>query len=231
MPGDKFEVALVTVFGNSNIGVYITASDKYVLMPEGVDSEVVDLARQVLGVEPVIGLIGQSRLLGVLAAGNSNGLLVGSTVREDELQAIKEALPDINVSVVPSRNNAIGNLVAANDRAALVYPDFDSESIRIIRDTLDVEVVKRPIAGITTVGSVLVVTNRGGLVHPDAGEDEISFLQDLFKVPILTGTVNFGMSFVRTGLVANSRGALAGGETTGPELARIQMALSGGEVG
>jgi len=98
----------------------------------------------------------------------------------------------------------------------------------VIRDVLGVEVVKRSIAGIPTVGSVLVVTNRGGLIHPDAEEEEVKALSEIFRVPILTGTVNFGVSFVRIGLVANSYGAIVGEETQGPEIARIHMALGGG---
>jgi len=39
------------------------------------------------------------------------------------------------------------------------------------------------------------------------------------------GTVNRGNIFVRSGIVANSKGALVGYETTGPELLRIQSAL------
>nr|MEB3860148.1 translation initiation factor IF-6 [Desulfurococcales archaeon] len=82
--------------------------------------------------------------------------------------------------------------------------------------------------GIPTIGSIIVVTNRGCIVHPDAGEDEIKFLSQVFGVPVLPGTANFGISFVRMGIVANSKGAIVGEETRGPEIVRIQMALGGG---
>ncbi|MCE4609221.1 MAG: translation initiation factor IF-6 [Desulfurococcales archaeon] len=223
----KFDVALLNLMGNSNIGVYLYATDKYVIIPEGLEEKEKEVISEILQVDIVEAQVGGSRLIGVLVAGNSNGLLLGSTVRDDEIAKLKKEL-DINIEVLPSKNNAVGNLVAANDKAALVYPSLEKESIRIIQDVLGVEAVARPIAGITTVGSVLVVTNKGGLVHPDATEEEVKFLEELFKVPVLTGTVNFGVSFVRTGIVANSYGALVGGETRGPEIARIQMALGGG---
>ncbi len=225
----KFEVALLNLMGNSNIGVYLQASEKYVLVPPGIGEEELSTIREVLRAEIVEALIGGSRLLGVLAAGNSRGLLLGSTVREEEVKRIRESLGDsVQVEVLSSKNNAVGNLIACNDRAALVYPGLERDALDLIRDVLDVEVEERMIAGIGTVGSIIVVTNKGGLVHPDATDDEIEFLSSFFGVPFLTGTVNFGVSFVRTGLVANTKGALVGGETRGPEIARIQMALGGG---
>ncbi|MEB3780501.1 MAG: translation initiation factor IF-6 [Desulfurococcales archaeon] len=225
----KFEVAKMNILGNSNVGVYMHASDAYALVVDDVTNKDVRLIQDVLNVEVVHTTISGTRLIGVMAAGNSNGILLPSTALEEEIKQIKKHLSDINIGIIQSRNNALGNLIVANDRAAIIYPHFEDDALRTIRDVLGVEVIKRSIAGIPTVGSVLVVTNKGGLVHPDAEEEEIKSLSEIFKVPILTGTVNFGVSFVRIGLVANSHGAIVGEETQGPEIARIHMAL-GGEV-
>lgn len=226
----KFEVQALSIMGNSNVGVYIVATDSYVLVPKGIEPERKEIIGEVLKLEPIETTIAGTRLVGVLAGGNNKGLLVPSNIEDDELRALKRILGDgVIVEVLPSRNNAVGNLIAANSRAALVYPELEKDAIKIIRDVLDVEVYQRAIAGVSTVGSVVAVTDRGGLVHPDATEEEVRFLSEIFGVPILTGTVNFGVAFVRTGLAANSRGAIVGEETSGPEIARIQMALGGGE--
>ena len=91
---------------------------------------------------------------------------------------------------------------------------------------LGVEVVaQQALANITTVGSMIVVTDEGGVVHPGVSEEELRFLENLFGVPFTPATVNFGLYFVKAGLVANNRGAIVGDETTGPELMRIQQAL------
>jgi len=225
----KFEVVALTIMGNSNVGVYIHATDDYVLVPRGIEEDKKRVIGDVLGGEPLEVIINGSRLVGVFSAGNERGLLLPATVSEDEVAEIKRLLGDsVIVEKLPSRNNAVGNLVAANSRAALVYPGLERHALKVVRDVLDVEVEARPVAGVSTVGSVLAVTNRGGLVHPDASEEEVEFLSDLFGVPVLTGTVNFGVAYVRTGLAANSRGAIVGAETSGPEIARIQMALGGG---
>jgi len=168
-----------------------------------------------------------TRLLGVLVTGNNNALLVPDTITQDELSRLRSSLGDFNVVVVRSRSNALGNIIVANSHGALVYPNLEDEVVKVIRDALGVEVVKRSIGGISSVGTVVAVTDVGGLVHPDATDEEVEFLRDLFKVPFRTGTVNFGVSFVRTGLVVNSKGAIVGNDTSGPEIARIQTTFTG----
>jgi translation initiation factor 6 len=70
-----------------------------------------------------------------------------------------------------------------------------------------------------------VATNKGLLVHPRITEAEVAVLEDLFKLPVDVGTVNFGSPLVGSGLLANSKGYVAGSDTTGPELGRIEDAL------
>jgi translation initiation factor 6 len=63
------------------------------------------------------------------------------------------------------------------------------------------------------------------LSHPLVKEEEKKTLQNVFKVPIDVGTVNCGIPYVGTGLIANSRAAIAGSMTTGPETFIIGNAL------
>lgn len=228
-PKGKFEVAKLSIAGNPNIGVYIHASDTYALIPPGLAEKEVSIIRDVLDVDNIVELtVFNMKLLGVLVAGNSNGVLLPRTITDEELRKLKEALGDVNIAVLDTVENALGNLVVANSKAALVYPYFEPRVVKVIEDTLGVEAHRMSVGGISVVGSVVVVTERGGLVCPEASEDEVKTLSSIFKVPMLQGTVNFGVSFIRAGLVANSRGALVGEDTTGPELARIQLALGGG---
>ncbi|MEM1777663.1 MAG: translation initiation factor IF-6 [Acidilobaceae archaeon] len=226
----KFEVMKLSLNGNPNIGVYIHASDNYVIVPPGVGEKEIKLVSEVLNVDNIVETtIFSMRLIGVLVAGNNNGLLLPRTINDDEYRRIREALRDINIAVLDTNENALGNLVASNSRAAVIYQYADSKTTKIIEDTLGVEVIKMQICNVSVVGSVLVVTDRGGLVCPEASDDEVKNLNSIFKVPVLQGTVNFGVSFIRVGLIANSMGAIVGEDTTGPEIARIQSALGGGE--
>lgn len=58
--------------------------------------------------------------------GNKNGLLVPSTTTDDELQHLRNSLPDkVKVQRVEERLSALGNVIACNDYVALVHPDLD----------------------------------------------------------------------------------------------------------
>ena len=87
------------------------------------------------------------------------------------------------------------------------------------------KVEKGTIGGLKTVGMAGVATNMGLLVHPRISEEEIAVLEKLFGLPVDVGTVNLGSPLVGSGVLANSKGYLAGIETSGPELGRIEDAL------
>jgi translation initiation factor 6 len=218
-----FEIAKMFIFGNSNIGVYVYGNDKITFIPQGLQKKDIEEISQILQTDITEISIANTRLIGVLMSGNNNGLILSRSITDNEVDLIKKSSKDLNVLVLSSRNNAVGNLIVANDKAALVYPYFEDDIIKQIQDNLGVEVFKRSVVGIPTVGAIIAVTNVGGLVHPDVSDEEIKFLEDIFKVPFKTGTVNFGVSFIRTGLIVNTKGAIVGEDTTGPEIARIQM--------
>ena len=59
-------------------------------------------------------------------SGNRHGLLVPSTTTDQELQHIRNSLPDtVKVQRVEERLSALGNVIASNDYVALVHPDLD----------------------------------------------------------------------------------------------------------
>ncbi len=228
--GPRFEVYKLNLFGNPNIGVYMLATDKYVIVSEGITREEEEVIESVLRPRVLLkATVLGTRLVGVLMAGNSNGLLLPGGA-EEEVPLFEKEL-GVAVGVLPSRHNAVGNIIVANDKAGLAHPGLEDQALKAASEILGVELHRRDIAGVTTVGSAIVVTNRGAVVHPDASDEEIEELSRIFGVPVEPGTVNFGMELVRTGLVANSYGALVGEETSGPEIARIQTALGGGVRG
>jgi translation initiation factor 6 len=66
------------------------------------------------------------RILGRLTVGNRNGLLVPSSTTDQELQHLRNSLPDsVKIQRVEEKLSALGNVVAANDYVALVHPDLD----------------------------------------------------------------------------------------------------------
>lgn len=215
---------LFDIFGNACIGVYSLVNDKIAIVPPQVPEHKRQKVEEWLKVKVVATTIGKSLINGALACSNSNGVILPSFATEDEIEAIKSAV-DINVTVMDTKKTAFGNLVLANDKGAVVDPRLDKEVVDKISDALGVEVVKGDIAGLPYVGSLATASNNGVMAHPELREEERKVLNDVLKVPVDVGTVNCGVPYVATGLIANSYGAVAGYLTTGPEMFIIGQAL------
>ncbi|WP_297458123.1 translation initiation factor IF-6 [Thermococcus sp.] len=211
------------------LGVYGTATDRVVLIREGLGEKKLEVLRDVLKVPLIETSVMKSRIVGIFAAGNSNAIIVPWYIWDEELDVINNGLREhgIDMEVVPfkSRLTAFGNLILTNDRAALVSSKFTREEAKKLGDILGVEVERGMIADYHSVGSAGVVTNRGGLVHPETTDDELEWLRDLFKVDIRVGTANMGVPFVGSCMLANSHGVVVGHLTTGPEIVKIEEAL------
>lgn len=65
-----------------------------------------------------------------MITGNKNGLLVPSSTTDQELQHIRNSLPDsVKIQRVEERLSALGNVITCNDYVTLVHPDLDRVSI------------------------------------------------------------------------------------------------------
>jgi translation initiation factor 6 len=151
-------------------------------------------------------------------------MLLPNYVREEELTQIKSVFEG-NITIMETKKTAYGNLVLTNDKGAVVDPRFKEKERKKISETLGVEAVPTEIAGLPYVGSLAVATNKGVLAHPLLKDEERKILENVFKVPVDVGTVNCGVPYVGTGLLANSHAAVAGSMTTGPEMFIIGNAL------
>lgn len=217
-------VYLSSIVGSASIGVYSFATDKVAVVPRIVPIKKAERIAQWLEVSLIHSSISGSVLTGAFACANSNGIVLPSSVREEELKIIKTFFHD-NLTIMETRKTAYGNLVLANDNGAVVDPRLKDPDIKRISETLGVEVVRGEIAGLPYVGSLGVATNKGVLVHPLLKDEERKVLESVFKVPVDVGTVNCGIPYVGTGLIANSHAAVVGSMTTGPEMFIIGNAL------
>jgi translation initiation factor 6 len=217
-------VYLTSIIGSASIGVYTLATEEFVIIPKMVPQDKAQKTAEWLQVKLAHTTIGGSLLAGALACANSNGIILSPFVRQEELDTLKASFNG-NICIMESKKTAFGNLILANDKGALADPRIKDTLKKQISDILGVEVTTGTIAGLTYVGSLAVATNKGVLAHPLVKEDEKKVLESVFKVPVDVGTVNCGIPYVGTGLIANSRAAVAGSMTTGPEMFIIGNAL------
>jgi len=208
---------------NLNIGVFSKANDSFSVIPKNSTRGFSKAFEEALEVKTYKMSICRTSLLGTMMAMNNKGIILPRNTYEAEVGKFKEL--GIKVGVLDDKLTALGNLILANDKGALISPRFSAESAGVIEDTLEVEVEKGELGGFRTIGSVGVATNKGALLHPMVEEGDLSKVEKVLKVEADVGTVNRGVGFLKTGIVANARGAVIGEETTGPEIARIEDQL------
>merc|ERR1711936_536139 len=157
---------------------------------------------------PVIySTVGGCRIVGRMTVGNRHGLLVPNSTTDQELQQIRNSLPDsVRIQRIEERLSALGNVIACNDYVALVHPDLDRETV----------------ADNVLVGSYCAMSNQGGLVHPRTSVADQDELSSLLQVPLVAGTVNRGSEVVGAGMVVNDWTAFCGQDTTSTEISVLE---------
>lgn len=210
----------ICINGEDFIGLMGLATDRYAVLCGNFPMV------KTLGVPVLRTRIYGTNLVGMFCAGNSKGMLMPFFVSKSDVEKIRgffrENNLDVEVGLLKEKATALGNMIACNDKGAIISPNLSGK--KRIEDILGVEVVKTDIGGHDEVGSCCVCNSRGFLVHPDA-EEELDKIAGILGVPGKVGSVNFGFPFVRSGLIANSQGYIAGSRTTGIEMGRAEEAL------
>lgn len=199
-------IALADYDRSPHIGIFCAANDDYAIIPIGAQKSFEKLVREALGVDIIRTNLMGSSLVSIFCALNNSKIIVPAIAEEKAILA-----EHFDVIEISEKYSAIGNLVAMNDRGIVAS--------RYLRELEEVE--KVAVAGSDLVGSCLCVNNSGFLAHRDATDNELRIIEKELGVKGDVGTVNFGDPFVKSGIVANRNGVIAGYSTSGPELGRI----------
>lgn len=203
-----------------HIGVFARAFEEFAVVPLMAPDEFTAAIAEALDVDVVKTTIQGSSIIGSLLAGNENGMVVSGLATDDELAVLRDYG---EVMTLGTSMNAAGNVILANDRFAGVHPEMPIDVAEEIGTFLGVPVRRLTFGGIKTVGMAAVATKRGVLVHPRSSDAEIERLAGCTDGLLIgAGTVNMGSGLVGTGVLANSKGYVAGARTTGFELGRIE---------
>lgn len=227
MPKAKNCIMAVRVaFENNNeIGVFSLLTNTYCLIAIGGSENFYSVFEGELSeVIPVVHTsIAGCRIIGRMCVGNRHGLIVPNNTTDQELQHIRNSLPDsVKIQRIEERLSALGNVIACNDYVALVHPDIDRETEEIIADVLKVEVFRQTVADNVLVGSYCTLSNQGGLVHPRTSIQDQEELSSLLQVPIAAGTINRGSDVIGAGMVVNDWCAFCGLDTTATEVSFVE---------
>jgi len=226
-------MAVRAKYENSNeIGVYSKLTNTYCMVGVGGSENFYSVFEgEIADVIPVFhASIADTAIVGRLTVGNRHGLLVPSTTTDQELQHIRNSLPDqVKLQRVEERLSALGNVIACNDYVALVHPDLDRETEEILADTLGVEVFRQTVADNSLVGSYCSISNQGGLLHPKTSIENQDELSSLLQIPLVAGTINRGSEVIGGGMVVNDWCAFCGLDTTSTELQLVESIFKLGD--
>lgn len=209
----------VSIEGDPHIGVFTRVFEDIAVIPAEAPAELEEHYREAFDLEVVRTTIQGSPIIGSLLTGNSNGFVISGLATKAEMKLLSEYR---ELYLLDQGMNAAGNVILVCDRFAAVHPEMDPSLRKEIGEFLKVPITPLTLGDIKVVGMAGVATNKGVVVSPRSTASEITALERVCELPIGKGSINMGNAMVGTGLVANTRGYLAGDETSGYELGRIE---------
>ena len=213
------------IYRNPNIGIYTKTNNHFVFVPKGFTQTKTESLAKHLQTDYLITSIANTRLLGILMVLNNHGILLPKTCSQEEIKNLKKGT-DLNIKILDAKHNALGNLICANDKGGIISPLIDKEHLREIEDVLDIEVLQKKIAGYNQVGAIMTATNQGGVIHPEADEKDISVFSNILGINIEPATINGGIPYLSSGILANSNAVVVGTLTSGPEIMMLTRAFT-----
>ena len=131
----------------------------------------------------------------------------------------------LNVKILDVKNNALGNMMSVNDKGGIVSPLIPKEEVQMIKDVLDIEIMQFKIAGFQQVGAVMTASEKGIVVHPETDDEDMKTISNLLGGNIEAATINGGIPFVSSGILANNNAVVVGTLTNGPEIMMLTRAF------
>ncbi|HET8720306.1 MAG TPA: translation initiation factor IF-6 [Candidatus Nitrosotenuis sp.] len=213
------------VYRGPNIGIYTKVNDSFVFIPNGFAQTKAKTLATYLKTEYLFASVANTRLLGPMMAINNSGMLLPSTCSDYEIQYLKKST-GLNVGILDIKFTALGNLICANDKGGVISPKIPKEALKIIRDTLGVEIIQKKVAGYHQAGVMICANNIGGIIHPETDDEDIRTISDVLKVKIEPATINGGIPYISSGILANNKAVVVGNLTNGPEIMMLTRAFS-----
>ncbi len=212
------------VYRSPNVGIYSRANDSFVFIPNGFATTKAKNLAEYLKTDYIFTSVANTRLLGPLMVVNNNGIILPRTALDEELSYLKKST-GLNVDILDTKHNALGNLICANDKGGIMSPMIPTEFVKKVEDILGIEIIQKKIAKYHQAGAMAVATSRGGIVHPDTEENDIKIMSEVLGVELEAATINGGVPYVASGILANNKSLVVGTLTNGPELVMLTRAF------
>ena len=208
---------------NPNIGLYAYTTDKYCLIGKDLTDSLLKELETVLQVPVYRVSIAGTNLIGAFCSGNNKKLLIPKMCFNDELERLKEL--KIKFSVVDTELTALGNNILCTEKGAYINPEFSDKEVEQLKKLLDVPVIKGMIGDVEVTGATGVIRKNHAVISPYVTDEQLEKIQHHLHVTAVKCTANFGSPYLKSALVVNSKGFIAGKLCTGVELDDLYRGL------
>lgn len=222
------EILKKSLRGNPNLGLLLYTTEKFCLAPNWLGEKDEEDIKKTLNVDVIRASVLGTDLLGVFCVGNSSILLVPDLIFDSELKALKAVEKyGVTIHTFKTEKTALGNLIVSSDKGTAISPIFSKREKEELSEIFKTPLEVVEIDDIEAIGSCIAINDERGIISPEADDNLIKKLEHLFDIKIKRATVNFGQSYVSSGIVMNNHGFLIGQSSTGIEIAEIDSFLRG----
>lgn len=216
-----------TIRASPYVGIFAATSDEVTILPESTLPKEEEKVRELLQTRIVTCSLAASSVVGCLCRGNKQGFVFPSIVEDKELEQLREK----KVNVLRTQTNlCLGNWIALNDSVLVHHKRFPQKVVDEIAEFLKVKAISVNWEFTELVGASLVLTNNGFVVDPRIPEKAFLELEKAIGIKGKWSTANYGDLHIGNSLLANTKGALVGSNSTNVEIVSIDDGLSMGGV-
>lgn len=220
---------ILSFHNNSNIGLYIYANDKVVLVGKEVPEEHDKVLQEIFNVPIKRITIAGASFIRVFIAGNNEKLIVPGIIFKEELENLQKIGEELGFEVesFDTKQTCLGNNLVIGRTNVILNKEFSEAQAKQIGKIFGMPAQRINLKEMNALGS-LIVLNRDkdvGLVGNDITDDDYDKIQDLIGYELTPSSVNMGSAYLSAGIVVNKNGFIIGKMSGGPEMANTEEGL------
>jgi len=150
----------------------------------------------------------------------NNGIIISSNAPEELREILKNHFDIIEIDFI---ENAVGNIFLIG-KNGIVYSHGKEEDARKISEKLSLPAYK--IKTKYLFGSISKVYNNKLLISQELNDKIIEKVKEITGYTLDTGSINFGIPYLRYGIEINKEYLIIGKYSTGHEIVRVEEFFS-----
>lgn len=223
----KTKVSLLELENNPQIGMYLVATDNFVLCgKKNLTNEQKQSIEQILNVPLIEFSCFNTELIGVFIQIDrvEKQIFIPEDLYEEEMAILKEIVQKYQYTliIIDSVNNALGNLISSTKNHIIISHELKSNKEYIEKNTSKSTYILHN-QNLHQAGTLIYSVKNLALASSGLGDEE---LEDLENEIENISTINSGSIYISSGIVANSYGILIGSLSSSVEIQTILESLN-----